>query len=149
MAGRTAAPESRRTPARHAPGIAISLGPEIQRQRVHLRTGLVGSTRHGSIHTFRQGSRIRNLFTNDLSELFGRLRGLQAAVEADRRLNAPMPEQPPDRFIVARSVLKINRGRRVSKLVHGDSKSCRLFYPLTKLRAECMRPLRLTVLARE
>ena len=46
-----------------------------------------------------------NLFTNDLSELFGRLRGLQAAIEVDRRLNAPMPQQPPDRFIVAPSVL--------------------------------------------
>jgi len=90
-----------------------------------------------------------NLLTDDLSELFGRLRGLQAAVEADRRLNAPMPEQPPDRFIVPRSVLEINRGCRVSELVHGDPKSCRLFYALTKLRAECMRPLRLTVLARE
>jgi hypothetical protein len=72
-----------------------------------------------------------NLFANDLSELFGRLRGLQVAVKADRRLNAPMPEQPPDRFIIARSVLEINRGRRVSELVHGDSKSYCLLYPLT------------------
>ena len=66
-----------------------------------------------------------DLLTNELSELLGGLRGLQAAVEVDRRLDTAVSKQPPYGLIVTRPVLEIDRRRSVPELVSGDPKSHR------------------------
>jgi hypothetical protein len=57
-----------------------------------------------------------DLLANELSELLGGLHGLQAAVEADRRLDIAVSEQPPHGLVVSRPVLEIDRRRSVTKL---------------------------------
>ena len=77
-----------------------------------------------------------DLFTDELSELLGRLHGFQPAVEADRRLEIAMSEQLPYDLVVSRPILKIDRRRSVAKLVHRDPKSGRLLDTFSNLFAE-------------
>jgi hypothetical protein len=66
-----------------------------------------------------------SIWTNELSELDGGLRGLQAAIEVGRRSNTAVPEQPPYGLIVTRSVLEIDRRCSVPELVSRNPKSHR------------------------
>jgi hypothetical protein len=66
-----------------------------------------------------------DLFTDELSKLFGRLHGFQPAVEADRRLDITVSKQLPYGLVVPRMVLEIDRRRSVAELMNRDPKSGR------------------------
>src|SRR5258708_1400251 len=77
-----------------------------------------------------------DLLANQFSEILGGLHRLQAAIEADRRLNIPVSKQPPHGLVVPRPVLEIDRRRSMPELVTGDPKSHRLLKSSSKLKAE-------------
>src|SRR6266567_790654 len=85
-----------------------------------------------------------DLLTDKLAELLGRLRGLQAAIEVDRRLDTAMSKQPPYGLVVAGMVLQINCRRSVPELVRRDAKSYRFLDTRNNLCTECDCVLRLT-----
>ena len=76
------------------------------------------------------------LLANDVGEDLARLRGLQAAIEVDGRLDALVTENAPYEFVFAGSVLEDERARRMAELMHGDAQSGRLLNPLDDLGAE-------------
>lgn len=60
------------------------------------------------------------MLSDDLAELPAGLDRLQAAVEVDGGLEAFVPEEPPDCFVVARMVLQVDRRGSVPKLMHSN-----------------------------
>ncbi len=90
-----------------------------------------------------------DLLADELSELLGGLHGLQAAVEADRRLAITVSKQLPHGLVLTRMVLEINRRRGVSKLMDRDPKSDRFLNARGDLLAELESVLWLTAFARE
>jgi hypothetical protein len=60
------------------------------------------------------------MLSDDLAELAARLDRLQAAVEVRSGFEAFVPEEAPDRFVVARMVLQVDRRGGVSELVNGN-----------------------------
>ena len=90
-----------------------------------------------------------DLFTDELSKLFGRLHGFQPAVEADRRLDITVSKHPPYRLIGSRMMLEIDRRRGVAKLMRRDPKSDRLLDTFNYLFAEQQFILGLTALSRK
>ena len=66
-----------------------------------------------------------DLLAYESSEFLGGLHGLQAAIEADRRLDIAVSKQPPHGLVIPRPMLEIDRRRSVSELVNRDPKSDR------------------------
>jgi hypothetical protein len=60
------------------------------------------------------------MLSDDLAELPASLDGLQAAVEVRRGFDAFVPKEPPDRFVVARMMLQVDRGGGVAELVDSN-----------------------------
>jgi hypothetical protein len=78
--------------------------------------------------SFRINSRIGLIvefdsLANELSELLGSRDGLKTAIEFDRCRKAAVSQQSPDRLIISRVVLEINRRRSVSKLMDRNSQA--------------------------
>ena len=88
--------KSRRRLASGVPSIAISLRPAIQRERAADHTLSLPEPSFDSVVTKIAScvsQRLESdLLTDELSELFGGLHRLQAAIESDRRLDIAMPE---------------------------------------------------------
>jgi len=90
-----------------------------------------------------------DVLPDQLAELLCGLDGLQATIEFDCRPNISMPEEAAHCLVVARSVLEVNRGCSMAKLVHRDAKSGRFLNSLGDLLAKVKLLLRLTGFARE
>ena len=96
MASGAAAPQSRRWLASGVPTNAISLRPAIQRERAADHMLSLPEPSFDSIVTkialcVRQRLE-SHLLADELTELFGGLHRLQAAIELDRCLDIAMPE---------------------------------------------------------
>src|SRR6266567_2831163 len=104
--------------------------------------------------SFRIDSRIGliiefNPLSNELSELLGGRDGLETAIEFDRCRKAAVSQHSPDRFIISRVMLQINRRRSVSKLMNGNSQADGFLNTLCDLLAEQKPVFRLAVFARK
>src|SRR5262249_26920676 len=85
------------------------------------------------------------MLSDDLAELAAGLDRLQPAVEVDGGFEAFVPEEAPDRFVVARMVLQVDRRGGMPKLVDGNPQSGGLLDSLRNLDAKQMRILGFTV----
>ena len=104
--------------------------------------------------SFRINSRIGLIvefdpLANELSELLGSRDGLETAIEFDRCRKAAVSQHSPDRLIISRVVLEINRRRSVSKLMDRNSQADGFLNTLCDLLAEQEPVLRLTGFARK
>src|SRR5258705_3225416 len=61
-----------------------------------------------------------DVFTDDLAEGLIRLRGFQATIEVDCRLDIAVAEQAPHDFVLTREVLEIDRRAGMAELMDGD-----------------------------
>jgi hypothetical protein len=73
---------------------------------------------------------------NDVGEYLARLRRLQAQIEVDGCLDAPVAENAPYKFIFPGPVPEDQGARRMAELMHGDAQSSRLLNLLDTLGAE-------------
>src|SRR6266849_2996938 len=85
-----------------------------------------------------------DVFTDDLAERLIRLRRFQATIEVDCRLDIAVAEQAPHRLVLSGSVLQIDRGAGVAKLMDGDPQAGGVLDALGDLGAKHVGRLRLT-----
>ena len=82
------------------------------------------------------------MLSDDLAELPAGLDRLQATVKVDGSFEAFMPEEAPDRLVIAGMVLQVDCGRCVPELVDGNPQSGCFLDSLRDLDAKQMRVLR-------
>ncbi len=90
-----------------------------------------------------------DLLANDLPELLGRLHGLKAAVEVNRRLDIAVPKEAPHGFVISGMMLEIQRCSGMAELVDSEPQARSLVDPLDDLGAEHVRRLGVAGHARE
>ena len=90
-----------------------------------------------------------DLLTDEPTELFGGLHRLQSAIKTRRCLDITVAKKPADGFVVARTMLQINRCGSVPELMNGEAKSGRFLHAHSDLLAEQQFVLRLPGLARK
>src|SRR6516162_4841562 len=90
-----------------------------------------------------------DLLTDEPTELFGGLHRLQSAIKTRRCLDITVAKKPADGFVVARTMLQINRCGSVPELMNCDSQPRRFWDGPGDLLAEQRFVLVLNGLARE
>ena len=81
------------------------------------------------------------MLPDHIAQHSGRLDGLQPAVELHRGVDVAVAQEAPDRFVVARVVLQVDRGRCMAVLVQRDAQSGHLLNTVGNLDAHQVRVL--------